>query len=265
MMENWRVAQLLPFAMTAAVFAATFAVLRLVGDDIPPGQSVPLAGAPRAIEAAGVSRELPQQPGGGQLDGPRAFTKFDLSLLALGALGVIGFGLRVAGLVTATPFGRPARLRAGRVARPRAGVRYLPVVVLGLIMLTATTALAQPEPNGAPYVGGPPDADTGPPVAAAPYVGADPGGADGGRYAGVYVDALPEITGAATPTAARLVVGGATLSRPPTGGEPAAVSAATEDPSGTVGSLPVTVADAVGLALLAVAALLVVLVPRRCR
>jgi hypothetical protein len=44
------------------------------------------------------------------------------------------------------------------------------------------------------------------------------------------------------------------------------VGTATESADGAVGGMPVTVADVVGLVLLAVAALLVVLVPRwRCR
>lgn len=262
-MQNRRLAQLLPFAVTAAVFVTTFGMVRLFGGDVAPGQAVPLTGATRALRPPDIVPELRQPPGPGALDGPTVFTKFDLSLLVHGALGLIGFGLRVGGLVAATPFGRPLRRRAWLVARPGAGARVVPVVVLGVILLTATTALAQTDVNGPPYVGNPPDAETAPPVGTAPYVGTDPVATEPGRYAGVYVDSRPEVTAAAMPTAGSAVVAGAARSASRAAGEPATVGAATEEATGAVDSTPVTVGDVVALVLLAVAALLVVLVPRR--
>ncbi|HEX2042543.1 MAG TPA: hypothetical protein VHF24_07890 [Acidimicrobiales bacterium] len=262
-MHSRRLAHLLPFAVTAAVFVATVGMVRVFGGEVAPRQAVPPIGPTGAVEPPGNVPELRRHPGPGAVDGPTAFTKFDLSLLVLGALGLIGFGLRVGGLVTATPFGRPLRLGARLAPRPGARAAFVPVVVLGVLLVTATTALAQRQPNGPPYVGNPPDGQTAPPLGTAPYVGTDPV-ADAGDYAGVYVDALPQITAAASPTVGGVVAAGA-RSAPRTAGEPATVGTATESADGAVGGMPVTVADVVGLVLLAVAALLVVLVPRwRC-
>ena len=262
-MEDRRAVKLLPLAVTAVVLATTFGLLRVSGGRPEPGPGAPLTRGAEAVGAHAMPRELPPDPAARSLGGPTVLTRFDVSLLVLGGLGLIGFGLWVPGLVAATPFGGLPRLRAGLVGRRRSGVRYVPVAVVGVLLLTATGAFAQTQPTGSPYVGNPPDAETGAGAGSPPYVGTAPGEVGADLDAGAYVDALAAyVTPSPTPPAGTLVAAGRTLSRTPPAGEPAVLDAATES-SGPVAGTPVTVGDMVALVLLGVAALLVVLVPRR--
>ncbi len=65
-------------------------------------------------------------------------------------------------------------LAAGIAGHARGRIRYAPVVVLGVLVITATSAFAQPEPIGSPYMGTPPNGlvpvDTGVYVDPPPYV-----------------------------------------------------------------------------------------------
>lgn len=180
----------------------------------------------------------------------------------LGGLGLIGFGRgaragrRVAVRPHSAPPGR-VRRASPRQRSLRAGRRA------GVLLLTATGAFAQTPPSGSPYVGNPPGAETGAGAGSAPYVGTAPPEDGPALNGGMYVDALPYVTPAPTPPAGALTVAGRTLSRTPAAEEPAALDAATESPTNPVAGMPVTVGDMVAVVLLAVAALLVVLVPRR--
>jgi hypothetical protein len=263
MMEHRRVAMLLPFAVTAAVFVVTFGMLRVSGGGTGTGRGTPLTGDTEAVETRDVTRELPPGPAAGTLGAP-VFTRFDVALLVLGGLGLIGVGRWMPGVVAATPLGGLRRLRPGYGDGHRPRVRYLPVVVLGVLVLTATGAFAQTQPTGSPYVGAPPDAESG--TGSAPYVGTTPGQAVPPLDGGVYVDPVSYVTPLQAHAAGTLTVAGRTLPRAPAAGEPALLEAATEDPREPVAAMPVTVGDMVGVVLLTVAALLVVLVPRRrCR
>lgn len=247
-MHSRPVIKLLLLAAATAVFASVFATRWSAGHA---GAGRPLVSLERRAEA-GEPRAASGEP--------RFFTRFDVALLVLGSLGLTGFCLQVPAFVAATPFGLP-RLRAGVATRVWAGARYAPLLVMGIVLLTATTAAAQADPPAPPYVGAPLS------DAAPPDVGPVPPEMATRLPAGVYVDAVPSAVPPVERSPDALAVVGPALGRTLGAATPAVVGAPTESPADDVARTgPVTAADLAGLAVLVGAAVLVVVAPRwRCR
>lgn len=248
--------KLLPFAVTAAACVAAFTFERGLVDRTDPVRTTAGERGAQAVER----EDTRPGPGTGALPGPTVFTRFDIALLVLGSLGVIGFCLRIPGLVGATPFAGLPRLWGAVVARRRCCVRYTPFVVLGIVLMTATTAAAQTEAPDPPYVGDAPAA------AATPYVGTEPGDEGPAAAAGAYVDALPYIAPSPVQSSGSLAVAPPGLVNSRVTGELVTPGAPVEGPSPSGAAVPVTAADVLGLAVLVGAVLASVLLPRwRCR
>ena len=256
-MESRTAVRLLPLAVTAVVFVAAFGMQRGPAGRTDPGHGEERG--PGAVATEGAPQDLLPTPGRGTNGGPPLFTRFDIALLVLGSLGIVGFCLRVPGLVGATPFGGRARLREALLASRRWCVRGAPLLLLGVALMTATTAAAQ-EATGPPYVGMPPVGE-GP-----PYVETSPGVERPPLDGVASVDALPYVAPAPVQSPGALDVAGRAPMRTRAGGELAALEAATEGPTGSPRSMPVTAGDVVGLVVLGAAVVLSVLLPRwRCR
>ena len=254
-MDTRTVTKLLLLAVTTTVLVTAFAALGGLGGRPDRGDPTQPERRAQPVESGLDARETADRPVTGSLGAPPFVTRFDVALLVLGSLGVIGACLRVPRLVGATPFGGRARLSACVAASRRSRVRYAPLVVLGIVLMTATTAAAQTDPVDSPYVGNPPDVGT------APYVGVEPGEVRPALDAGAYVDGLPYVDLASARSPESLTVAGGTLARTPAAGEPAALGVGTEGPT-VAGGMAVSGGDVVGLLLLAGAAALTLAVPR---
>ena len=255
-METRTVTKLLLLGVTTTALVTAFAVPGGPGRRTDDGEAAQPERRAHSAEWGPDGRQTSDRRGARSGGAPPFLTRFDVALLVLGSLGVIGACLRLPRLVAAAPFGSRARLGTSIVVPRRSRIRYAPLVVLGIVLMTATTALAQTDPVDSPYVGSPPD------VGPAPYVGVDPADAPPAPDAGVYVDGLPYVGTPSARSPGPLAVAGGTLARTPTAGEPAALGAGTEGPTGVAGGMPVSAGDVVGLLVLAGAAALTLVVPR---